>query len=234
MQSLDRPPLGGTRRRLLDLLRRRPRTIPELAEEVGLSGNAVRMHLSALQGDGMAEAVGVRRETGGKPAQVFDITRETEEQFPKAYAAVLKGVLEELEEQHGGESVSRLLRRVGARVAADVPTEGGTQARVETAAAMLRSLGADLEVERVEDGWLLRGYGCPLSAVVDERHETCQLVEELVAEVVDVTVRECCERTDRPRCAFRVVEHQSGSPSRVPTRGAIPSGPPTPPRTGTP
>ena len=210
MASPNRPLLGGTRRRLLDLLRRARRTIPELAEEVGLSGNAVRMHLSALQRDGMVEPVDVQRETGGKPAQVYDITRETEELFPKAYALVLKSLIEELEAREGREAVVRLLRGVGVRVAAGVPAEGGTAARVETAAAVLRSLGADLEVERVEGGWLLRGYGCPLSAVVDEHHEACNLVEQLVAEVVKAPVRECCGRGERPRCAFRVSEAEVG------------------------
>jgi hypothetical protein len=41
---------------------------------------------------------------------------------------------------------------------------------------------------------------------VDERHEACHLVEELVSEVVEASVRECCDRGDRPRCAFRVSE----------------------------
>lgn len=204
MEGTDRLLLGGTRRRLLELLRRKRRTIPELAEEVGLSGNAVRMHLSALQRDGMVEPAGVQRDTGGKPAQMYDITRTTEELFPKAYAAVLRELLEEIEARQGSDALVDLLRGVGARVAAGVPAEGGAAARVELAAAVLRSLGADLEVERVGEGWLLRGYGCPLSAVVEEHHEACQLVEQLVAEVSGQPVRECCDRGDRPRCAFRV------------------------------
>lgn len=197
--------IGGTRRRLLELLRRRCRTIPELAEEVGLTGNAVRTHLSALQRDGMVEGAGVQRETGGKPAQVYDITRQTEELFPKAYAAVLSGLMEEIERREGRERLLALLRGVGARIAAGVPAEGGTAERVATAAAVLRSLGADLEVEEDGDGWLLRGYGCPLGAVVDEHQEACQLVEELVGDVVGEDVRECCDRAGRPRCAFRVM-----------------------------
>lgn len=205
MESLDLL-LGGTRRRLLALLRRNRRTIAELADGVGLSGNAVRTHLSALQRDGMVEPAGSRRDTGGKPAQVYDITREMEELFPKAYAPVLTALLREVEAQEGRDALVTLLRRVGARLGAGVPAGGPLASRVESAAAVLRSLGADLDVERLEDGWLLRGYGCPLSAVVDQRHEACQLVEELVAHVVAAPVHECCDRGDRPRCAFRIRE----------------------------
>lgn len=211
MPSWHRLLIGGTRSRLLELLRRRRRTIPELAREVGVSGNAVRTHLAALQRDGMVEPAGVQRDTGGKPAQVYDITRGTEELFPKGYAAVLSQLLAEIEERHGPEALRTLLRGVGARVAAGVPVEGDLEARVRTAAAVLRSLGADLEVQREEEGWLLRGYGCPLSAVVEEHHEACKLVEELVSGVTRATARECCDRGGRPRCAFRVNAPAAGA-----------------------
>ena len=196
--------IGATRSRLLELLRRRRRTIPELAEEVGVSGNAVRTHLSALQRDGMVEPAGVQRDTGGKPAQVYDITRETEELFPKAYATVLSVLLGEIEERQGHEALVSLLRGAGSRVAAGVSAEGAMQKRVELAAGVLRSLGADLDVEREGAEWVLRGYGCPLSAVVEDHREACQLVEELVAGVVGAPVRECCDRSGRPRCSFRI------------------------------
>lgn len=203
--------LGGTRGRLLGLLRRSRRTIPELADEVGVSDNAARTHLTSLQRDGLVEPAGVRRETGGKPAQVYDITRETEELFPKAYALVLSRLIEEIEDREGRDRLLEMLRSVGARAASGVSAEGDLEARVGMAAAVLRSLGADLEVERSGEGergeggsWLLRGYGCPLSSVVEEHREACQLVEELVAGVVGAPVLECCDRSGRPRCSFRI------------------------------
>lgn len=205
--------MGGTRGRLLGLLRRSRRTIPELAEEVGVSDNAARTHLTSLQRDGLVEPAGERRATGGKPAQVYDITRETEELFPKAYAVVLSRLMEEIEHREGRERLLEMLRSVGARAGAGVASEGDLEARVGIAAAVLRSLGADLDVERVGEGepgggesaaWLLRGYGCPLSAVVEEHGEACELVEELVSGVVGAPVRECCDRTGRPRCSFRI------------------------------
>lgn len=205
---------GGTRGRLLGLLRRARRTIPELAEEVGVSDNAARTHLTSLQRDGLVEPAGVRRATGGKPAQVYDITRETEELFPKAYAVVLSRLIEEIEDREGRARLLAMLRSVGGRAAADVSAEGDLGARVRIAAGVLRSLGAELDVERGDDGddgeageggsWLLRGYGCPLSAVVEEHEEACELVEALVAGVVGAPVRECCDRSGRPRCSFRI------------------------------
>ncbi len=109
---------GGTRGQLLVMLRRSAATINDLAGELGISDNAVRTHIAALQRDGMVEHAGVLRSTGGKPAQLYRITREAEELFPKAYALVLGELIRVLEERDGRDGVTELLRRVGARAAA--------------------------------------------------------------------------------------------------------------------
>ena len=66
--------IGGTRGQLLVLLRRAERSINELAEALGISDNAVRMHVASLQRDGMVETAGVERDTGGKPARRYQLT----------------------------------------------------------------------------------------------------------------------------------------------------------------
>jgi predicted ArsR family transcriptional regulator len=197
--------LGGTRARLLELLRRTRRTTPELADAVGVSDNAVRTHIAAMQRDGLVEPAGVRRDTGGKPAQLYDVSREAEELFPKAYAPVLSALLSEIEARAGRDALLELLRSVGAAVAPASP--GGSAAdRVEAAAATLEALGGSVEVERIDREWRLHGAGCPLSAVVEDHAETCALVEALVAHIVGLPVREHCDRAGRPRCAFVVAE----------------------------
>ena len=197
--------LGRTRSHLLALLRRSRSSINELADALGITDNAVRTHVAAMQRDGMVRSAGVERATGGKPAQLFEITPEAEEMFPKAYAAVLSELLNLLEEREGRDAVVRLLREVGARAAGEVraPVDDGA-ARVAAAAGVLRKLGGDVEVERTETGWRIRGYGCPLSAVVSDRAEACALAESLVGQVTGRPVTECCQRGDRPRCAFDI------------------------------
>jgi predicted ArsR family transcriptional regulator len=197
--------VGGTRGQLLSLLRRSRRSINEAAALLGISDNAVRTHIAAMQRDGMVKSAGVERATGGKPAQLYEITPEAEEMYPKAYAFVLNALVQLLEERRGGDEVTELLREVGARAAAGTVRSGeGEEARVTAAAEVLRQLGGDVEVERTDDGWKIRGYGCPLSAVVAEREMVCVLAESLIAEITGLTVRECCEREGRPRCAFEV------------------------------
>ena len=48
----------------------------------------------------MVQTAGVERATGGKPAQLYEITPEAEEMFPKAYALVLSSLIQLLEERY--------------------------------------------------------------------------------------------------------------------------------------
>jgi len=196
---------GETRARLLGLLRRSRRTIAALADGLHLTDNAVRTHIAALERDGIVEQVGTQRDTGGKPARVYGLTGAGEELFPKAYALVLGGLVEELAQRDGWERATSLLRAVGHRAAAaSGPVPADRDGRVVAAAAALRSLGGDIEVQRTEQGYRLQGYGCPLSAVTARHPEVCVLAKALIEEITGQPVVECCDRSDRPRCAFRI------------------------------
>lgn len=196
--------VGGTRGSLLALLRRSRRSINEMAAALGITDNAVRTHVAAMQRDGMVREAGVERATGGKPAQLFEITREAEEIFPKAYALVLGELIGLLVERRGRREVVDLLREIGARAGTRGRLPEAAEARVHAAADALRGLGGDVDVERTDAGWRIRGYGCPLSAVAGDHSEVCALAESLVGQITGGTVRECCDRSDRPRCGFEV------------------------------
>jgi predicted ArsR family transcriptional regulator len=195
---------GDTRPEMLRLLRRSRQTITSLANALRLTDNAVRTHVAALERDGIVEHVGTQRDTGGKPARVYELTREGEELFPKAYALVLGKLVEEIARAEGRPRALALLREVGRQVAATVPPAEGAEGRVQAAAAALRGLGGDVEVQRTDGGWRLQGYGCPLSAVTAGHPEVCALAQALVEEITGAPVTECCDREGRPRCGFRV------------------------------
>jgi predicted ArsR family transcriptional regulator len=198
--------LGATRARLLELLRRSAAPISDLADALGITGNAVRGHVAALQRDGLVSEAGMAPSAGGKPAQLYTLTAEGEELFPKAYAVVLTQVIEALRERDGDEATADFLNRVGRRAAggASAPDEPIAE-RVASAADALRALGGDVQIVPVQDGWELRGFGCPLSAVVLREPEACRLAQGILEQVTHARVTECCDRSgERPRCAFRV------------------------------
>lgn len=196
--------IGDTQAKLLRLLRRSQQTITQLAQALHLTDNAVRMHVAALRRDGIVADVGTQRDTGGKPARVYGLTREGQELFPKAYAPVLARLVDEVVRTEGTDRARALLRDVGVRVAADVKRPADTKGRVEAAAAALRALGADIDVQRTDAGWRLQGYACPLSAVTADHAEVCELARSLVEEITGGSVAECCERGAAPRCAFAI------------------------------
>jgi predicted ArsR family transcriptional regulator len=194
----------STRGRMLALLRRSSLSIADLGRRLGIADNAVRTHLAGLERDGLVEQCGVRRGTGGKPASLYRLTADSEELFPKAYRQVLSLLLDVLVDRLGTQETEELLREVGRRAAPLQPTEGALRARVEAAVRVLEALGGDAEIEELGETLLIRGYSCPLSAVVAGHPQVCSLAEELLSSLIGVPVREVCDRGERPRCAFEV------------------------------
>lgn len=195
---------GETQSKVLDLLRRAPRTIGELATALKLTDNAVRTHIAALTRDGLVEEAGSERSTGGKPARRYGLTVGGEELFPKAYTLALAAMLEEHARTEGWPRTEALLRSVGERLGGPNGGGGDLATRVGAAATALRGLGAELDIETNGSGWALQGYACPLSAITSTHPQACTLVTALVAQIVGRPVAERCTHGPRPRCRFEV------------------------------
>src|SRR5688500_5797183 len=97
-QDDDRDLFGNTRGKVLLLLCRGPRTVNELMEELGVTDNAVRAHLSNLQDDGLVRQVGLRPGTR-KPHVDYELTPKARELFPRAHEPVLRTLVDVLEER---------------------------------------------------------------------------------------------------------------------------------------
>lgn len=194
----------STKGRILDLLRRRGRTVDELAASLKVSDNAIRPHLAALERDGIVRQRGARP-TGGKPATLYEVVPEAERLFTKAYIPILTQLLGVLTERLAPDELEALLREVGKRLAGTRPSSGDVKSRAHTAAAVLTELGGIVEVEEQEGSIHLRGLSCPLADAVRTHPAVCRAAESLVAELVGVPVRERCERGERPRCCFEVL-----------------------------
>lgn len=194
-----------TRSRVIALLRRGQRTVEELAASLGLTDNAVRAHLAALEREKIVQAVGVRRDgTVGKPATLYGIAPDTSALFSSAYAPVFAALLAELGERMTSRQVEALLRRVGHRLAPSLPERATFDERVRASAAFLTEMGADAELVQTNDGYEIRGHGCVLSDAVVECPATCAILEQLLREVTGGSVKERCDRTDRPSCRFSI------------------------------
>lgn len=200
------PTTDGTRRRLLALLREGKWTVDDLAGRLDLTDNAVRFHLAALEREGSVAKVGVQRGSGaGQPANLYSITRAADEAFSRAYAPVLTAVVEELHSVMSRTRLASFLERVGKRLAGGRPARTDSlHERVETASALLNSLGGITTVEGSRAAYRIVGRACPLAAAVEADHCVCTVVTTLVSSIVDAEVRECCDRSGRPKCCFEI------------------------------
>jgi len=196
----------STRGQIILLLRRESHTVEELAQALRLTDNAVRAHLATLERDGLVRQRGVRR-GNGKPSYVYDLSPHAETLFPKAYGPVMRQLLEVLCAQMPPEQVEAFLRMTGHRIAGqwNIPS-GDLQTRLQAAVAVLNELGGLAELEESDGTYAIRGYSCPLAAVVPGHPEVCRLAETLLTELVGVPIHEHCLNTESPQCCF-VVDH---------------------------
>lgn len=208
----DQKFFDSTRGKTVTMLRRSGHTVDELARALGLTRNGVRGHLATLERDGVVRQRGSVRpgSGGGKPAYVYELTPEAEDLFPMAYEPVLHHLLDVLSEGLGPKESEALLRNVGRRIAEErEATDDGVRARLEEAVAVLNELGGLAELQEHDEGFVIRGYGCPLAAVTPEHPEVCRMAEAMISELAGVPVYEHCDRVAKPRCCFEVAPFES-------------------------
>jgi predicted ArsR family transcriptional regulator len=191
---------------LLQLLRRGPATVDDLATETDLTPNAVRFHLASLESQGEVQASGTRRHKGaGKPAVLYSLTPEAEVGFSKAYAPVLAATVKELHQTVPRDQVVPFLKRVGQRLAGSAkPSNRPLAQRVAAGASLLNDLGGSATVSKKKDMFVINGQGCPLGAVVAGDPCVCSAVESLLSNVIGAPVKQCCAHGARPSCCFEI------------------------------
>ncbi|HUF27206.1 MAG TPA: helix-turn-helix domain-containing protein [Gemmatimonadaceae bacterium] len=205
--------LKGTREQIVIILRRSSLTANEIAARLGLTHNAVRGHLAVLQRDGLVRQGGLQR-SGSRPAVVYELAPEAEATFSRAYIPFVAHLVRVLQEKLPQGQLDEVMHLVGRSLAAEWPRlQGDLPQRLEAVSVFLEDLGALNEVDKLDGGFIIRGYGCSLAAAVHSRPEVCRAMESLLAELLEVSVRECCERGDRPRCCFEIAVESSGADS---------------------
>jgi predicted ArsR family transcriptional regulator len=198
--------LATTRGKIVGLLRGESRTVNDLAAAIGLTDNAVRAHLTTLERDGLVRQCGTRPGFR-KPNLTYELTPEAGQLFPKPYAAALQQLLAVLRERLGPAEVEAVLREVGHRLAASLKgevTSADVRDRVAEAVAVLGELGGMAQVEEADGGVMIRGYDCPLAAVVEQDPAGCRVAETLLSDLIGVPVTEHCQRDCPLRCAFHI------------------------------
>jgi predicted ArsR family transcriptional regulator len=198
--------LDTGRGRIVSLLQRGSLTVDDIASTLELSASGIRAQITAMERDGVVRRVG-RRPGTTRPSRVFELTPEVEQLLSRAYIPLLTQLVDVFADCLPARQVDALLRRAGRKLAGELHSgrpSGTLSSRVVRASEVLNDrLGAMTHVE--ENGhFVIRGGGCPLSALTGKHPAVCRGMESLVKKLVGTAVHECCERAQRPRCCFEI------------------------------
>jgi predicted ArsR family transcriptional regulator len=168
--------------------------------------NAVRAQLQRLTRGGLVRQVGTRPGTR-RPHAEYELTSDAAKLFPMAYGPAIRSLVDVLTERLPNANLRELLLEAGRRLLrarfADLRSRGP---RRRLAEILERIGGAASGVEVIDgaEGTVVRPCACPLAAVTSVHPGTCELVSELLSELVGAPVRELCTKGEAPRCSFAI------------------------------
>lgn len=200
---------ASTRQRLLRELKfRRGATQAELADALGLTREAVRQQLAALETEGLAASVAQASAGRGRPTLLYRLTDAAEDEFPKFYDALTVTLVRALGEQVGEAGMRRVLAQVtDQQVAQWQPVLEGKSLleRMDALRGVYFDADPFTEVREDNDGVMLVEHNCPYLAAARDEPRLCSVTVSTMKRLLGVDV----ERTERfqqgdGRCVFRV------------------------------
>jgi predicted ArsR family transcriptional regulator len=198
--------LKSTPGQILRLLRRRDRTVEELATKLRLTNNAIRAHLMSLQSDGFVMRSGTRPGSR-KPHALYGLAPAVEQLFPKAYGRLLNLMLGAIRRRLASRQLRHAMREVGRKIADENSANGRRRTRQQRIAAAIRilsELGGDATFEQINGTGVIRSRGCPIAAATAHHPEACLIAESLLSKIIGARVTEHCRRGPQPSCCFEI------------------------------
>jgi len=196
---------SSTRGRIVLELRAGDRTVNDLADALGITDNAIRAHLLALERDRLVMQKGMVKGFR-KPHIAYGLAEDARHLFPAAYDSLLNRLLAGFKNNLSPKAFLATLREVGKGIGKDVPTGKKPSAakKLDTVLSTLKELGGSAAVIHENGKVVIASECCPFADVVAEHPEVCKVAESLVAEITGEEVTECCDRTGLPKCRFEI------------------------------
>ena len=196
--------LTGSRSRIIELLRRRPYTVVQLGKELEVSETAIRAQLALLQRDGIVEAKGEIK-VARRPSLTYGLTPGVGLTFSKAYHTVLAQLINILALQMPKKEYINVMRKLGRKLANSTPRPtGNLRDRVENTAKVYESFGTITNVEEDREKFIILAHGCPFEEAVNGDAGICTAMETFMSKLIEVPVRQCCDRDGSSNCRFEV------------------------------
>lgn len=185
-------------------------TISRLAEDLGLTGEAVRQQLLQLQREGWVEPAvsrGSAPQRTGRPATSYRLTEAGDHLFPKHYDALAVAVIDAVAEELGAEAATRVLERVSNHGAAAIESSVrglSLRERVEALRSWYLDDDPYMDVDQDGDDLLLIERNCPFLNTAMRRPALCSVSVNALTRLLGVRVhREEKFQNGDGRCVFR-------------------------------
>jgi predicted ArsR family transcriptional regulator len=205
------PRNASGRQAVLDLVQRDgPVSADALADKLGLTTMAVRQHLAALEGEGLAEFAEEARPRG-RPVKLWRTTPEAAGKFADSHSALATDLIVQMKKAFGESGMDRILKlRTAEQERTYRAATGGARtlkARLDKLAKIRSAEGYMAEVRRDGEGFFFVENHCPICAAARLCSGLCREELALFKRVLGSDVE--VERTSHilagaGRCAYRV------------------------------
>lgn len=202
--------LGTRQQELLNqlLIHKSGLTVDELSKSLEITRNAIRQHLAALENAGFV-VQGVTRATGGRPEQLYTLTEEGKEIFPRRYSWFAQLIVESIKQESGKEGLQESLNTMGTNVANTLLMQNNglenQQQKLEKLADIMNQLGYSTRNVGVIDGIpIVEAVNCIFHDIAVKNPEVCQFDLALLSKFTDSTIEhQECMATGGNVCRFK-------------------------------
>ena len=198
----------STRMEVLELLRRKGRSSAEtIANDLGVTPNAVRQHLTNLERDGLVVSQ-PERSGRGRPSLLFGLTERADAVFPKRYGQLATMVLQEVQDMGGPEALDEVFARVAARHANAIERDlDGLDfdEKLRRVVAWIGRAGTLVEQTESAEGVKVTIHNCPFRNTALKFPQVCSITPQLISRLTSAAISQAdsIHRHD-PYCSFVV------------------------------
>ncbi|MEQ9316641.1 MAG: metalloregulator ArsR/SmtB family transcription factor [Henriciella sp.] len=209
--SSSPPALTATRNTVLDLLKRGgPQSAGALAETLGVTAMAVRLHLYELAEEGLIEETS-KPSGRGRPTKIWSLTEAASRAFPDAHQGLALEMISSIREMFGEEGLARVIDKHSETqlTAYREHLSGltGLGARVKRLTELRSAEGYMAAAAEDGDDWLLIENHCPICSAAKACQRLCanelQVFQDALGPGTRVT-REDHLLAGARRCVYRI------------------------------
>lgn len=199
----------STRDQILHMLKLKGSlSVSDMALELGITEMAVRRHLNTLERDKLIRSSLVRQAMG-RPTNVYSLSQEADEMFPRNYHDLTLDFLEDIEEIDGTDKVDLLFQRREDRLEEKYrkQIQGELEDRVSKLAELQNAKGYMVEWEKDEKTgtYYIKEFNCPISQVARQYNQACNCELSLFRRVLDADVEQTsCMAKGGDNCIYKI------------------------------